>query len=131
MSGMNPYGHAFPPLDDSWRDINAPGWNTRPPARPSNAQRPLAPAAIKLTQQTLQIGSEVRSILPERWDRQLLLIQCGAGGTIYVGFSEIPSVATGIEIIVGGSIYLNDPAPANQIYVFCPTATATVRVLEG
>ena len=131
MSGMNPYGSAFPPRNDDWTKINAPGWNTRPVARPADAQRPLAPAGIKLTQQTLQIDANVRSILPERWDRQLLLIQCGAGGTIYIGFSEIPSIATGIEIVVGGSIFLNDPAPSNQIYVYCPTATATVRILEG
>lgn len=139
---FDPYNGAYAPLtDDSWMGIPAAVWNLTPVAPPpiadAGAVAPVASPgadrapAVKFTQQTLQIGSTPTAILPERADRQFLTIQNAAGATIYIGFSEIPNSTTGIEILVGGALVLNDPAPSNQIYVVCPTATATVRVLEG
>lgn len=140
----DPYGGAYAPLTDSgWFGLPIAAWNLTPVAPPplptdpgTGSSTPIESSperanAVKFTQQTLQIGSDATAILPERLDRQFLTIQNAAGATIYVGFSEIPNAQTGIEILVGGALILNDPAPSNQIYVVCPTATATVRVLEG
>lgn len=141
MKAPNPYTDtAFDPLDDDWLASQPPPtWNTAtakpPPAppkpRPANTPRPLRSAGVKLTQQTLQIGTDPKAVLPERADRQYLLIQNNAGAAINIGFSEVPAALRGIEILVGGAYELRDPAPTNQIYVVCPTGTATVSVLEG
>ena len=140
---FDPYHGAYAPLTDaSWWGLPAAVWNVTPMAPPPIANDPgsvpstSTPSAerspaVKFTQQTLQIGATPTAILPERADRQFLTIQNAAGATIYIGFSEVPNATTGIEILVGGALVLNDPAPSNQIYVVCPTATATVRVLEG
>lgn len=143
----NPFnGDAFAPLNDAgWVGIPANVWNTSavPPAPMSGAPAlevapefgapaPTRYASVKLTQQTLQITAEPKSILAERENRQYLLIQNATGsGVIYIGFNEVPNLSTGIEIIAGGSYELRAPAPSNQIYVVCPGGTATVRVLEG
>jgi len=136
----SPYNDsAFDPLADDWVGLQIPTWNTpakAPPPKPAPApavapKRPLRSEGVKLTQQTLQIGTDPVAVLPERMDRQYLLIQVNAGNAIRVGFSEVPGALRGVEILVGGAYELRDPAPANQIYVVCPGGTATISVLEG
>ena len=141
--GQNPYGDAYSPLTDaSWMGIPASVWNVTaappPPYSPPPGETPVAlpptprSLAVKFTQQTLKIDTTARSILPERVDRQYLLIQNATGsGVIYIGFNEVPNISTGIEIIAGGAYELRNPAPSNQVYVVCPSGDATVRVLEG
>lgn len=142
----NPFnGDAFAPLNDAgWVGIPAAVWNTSAVTPPpvglgpdlsmpaATDAGPTRYASTKLTQQTLVIGTEPKAILAERENRQYLLIQNATGsGVIYIGFSEVPNINTGIEIIAGGSYELRAPAPSNQVYVVCPGGTATVRVLEG